>query len=296
MERLYGKYEPISKETQKVIDDLYEKYGQNTEKKQRLIAYDVSSDQKVINQDMLFAGANAINESYMLRNTHKVELSNGETIKSLKLRDFKDDEVENKLKSLLADGLVEIEVVSRNVKPNDIDKRDNFTLDNPVLYRIRSGKYEGLCFSTGVKENKDGSKQDALFIDIANTPFDKLTKGWQESNFDPFEFAYKLVKNYPNLDDEEYAAVVHVYWLTGNQWAIESNNPMGVPYQELDRIEQVKDGDNVLVADIFKKEEEKIGTENLNKEKCLDIVRIAKEMLSGKLAKEAKEFKTTEEK
>ena len=80
MERLYGKYKPISKETQKVIDDLYEKYGQNTEKKQRLIAYDVSSDQKVINQDMLFAGATAINESYMLRNTHKVKLSNGETI------------------------------------------------------------------------------------------------------------------------------------------------------------------------------------------------------------------------
>ena len=295
MERLYGKYEPISEETQKVIDDLYEKYGKNTEKKQRHIAYDVSYDQEIINQDMLFAGATAINEAYMLRNTHKVELNNGETIKSLKLRDFKDDEVENKLKELLADGLVEVEVVLRNVKPEDIDKRKNFTLDNPVLYRIKSGKYEGLCFSTGVKENKDGSKQDALFIDIANTPFDKLTKGWQESNFDPFEFAYKLVRDYPNLTDEEYAAVVHVYWLVGNQWTIESNNPMAVPYKELDKIEQFKDGDNVLVANVFKTEEEKVAAENLNKEKCLDIVKVVKEMLAEKLAKEAQSVESKEE-
>ena len=295
MERLYGKYEPISEETQKVIDDLYEKYGKNTEKKQRHIAYDVSYDQEIINQDMLFAGATAINEAYMLRNTHKVELNNGETIKSLKLRDFKDDEVENKLKELLADGLVEVEVVLRNVKPEDIDKRKNFTLDNPVLYRIKSGKYEGLCFSTGVKENKDGSKQDALFIDIANTPFDKLTKGWQESNFDPFEFAYKLVRDYPNLTDEEYAAVVHVYWLVGNQWTIESNNPMAVPYKELDKIEQFKDGDNVLVANVFKTEEEKVAAENLKKEKCLDIVKVVKEMLAEKLAKEAQRVESKEE-
>ena len=295
MERLYGKFEPISNETQKVIDDLYEKFGANTEKKQRLIAYNISFDQEVINQDMLFAGATAINEAYMLRNTHKVELNNGETIKSLKLRDFKDDEIENKLKALLADNLVEVEIVSKNIKPEDIDKRKNFTLDKPVLYKIKNGEYEGLCFSTGIKENKDGSRQDALFIDIANTPFDKLTKSWQESNFDPFEFAYKLVKDYPDLTDEEYAAVVHVYWLTGNQWAIEYNDPMAVPYKELDKVEQVKDGDNVLVANVFKKEEQKIGTENLNKEKCLDIVNIAKDMLAEKLAKEAKKLKTKEE-
>lgn len=295
MERLYGKYEPLSDETQKVLDDLYEKYGKNTELKERKIAYDVSYDQEVINQDMLFAGANAINEAYMLRNTHKVVLDDNKTIiKSLKLRDFKDDEIEDEIKALLADKLIEVEVVAKNIANGDIDKRKNFELHEPTLYRIKEGKYEGLCFSSGEKTNKDGSVESALFIDIANTPFERLPQSWQASNFDPFEFAYKLVRDYPALTDEEYAAVVHVYWLAGNQWAIEYNDPMGVPYKELDKVEQVKDGDNVLVANVFKTEENKIGTENLNKEKCLDIIKVAKQMLSKKLKKEAEKIENEE--
>ena len=97
------------------------------------------------------------------------------------------------------------------------------------------------------------------------------------------------------MSDEDCAAVVHVYWLATNQWAIEYNDPMAVPYKKLDRVEQVKDGDNVLVANVFKKEEKKVGPENLNKEKCLDIVKIAKSMLEKKLQKEAENIETKAE-
>ena len=48
--RLYGKYEPISEETKKVIDDLYNKYGGSTELKHRFIAYDNTKNQEEYNK------------------------------------------------------------------------------------------------------------------------------------------------------------------------------------------------------------------------------------------------------
>ena len=284
-ERIYGKFKPISIDVRKIINDLYKKHG-DVEKIERETAFKVSENQEIINQDLLFAGATSINDAYMLRNTHRVELKNGTTINSLKLRDFKDDKLEEELQVMLVYKKLDVEILAKNFKEEDCDKRKNFTLDSNCLYRIKSGKHKGMCFTIGQKTEKDGSKKNSLFLDIANTPFDKLTSGWQESNFDPFEFAYKLVKDYPNLSEDEQSAVVHVYWLSSNQWAIDYNDPMAVPYRELDRYEQVKDEDHIVVANIYNSETN--GIENLNQEKCKDIVRIAKEMLESRLKEEPK--------
>ena len=281
MQRLYGKYEPIPEDVQKTINELYESFGdKNKEEEERKIAYEVASDNSLINQDVLFAGATSINDAYMIRNTHSVhDYQTGKTIRSLKLRDFKDDVTEKEVKDFIVANPNEIEVVMKDIQPGDIDKRKNFEVTKPTLYRIKSGKHAGMCFAVG---KKDG--QNAIFLDIANTPFEKLTSGWQESNFDPFEFAYKLVNTYPELTEDQSAAIVHVYWLTSNGWAIEYKDPMAVPYCMLDKKEQVKDGDNVVIARGYKKELAK--HKSVNQEICKDICRIARAQIEKRVNKD----------
>ena len=289
MERKYGSYQPISDETKSIIGKVYDKFGPYVEWLERETAYAVAADSTIIDQEVLYWGASAINEAYMIRNTHAVG-----DYKSLKLRDFKDDAFEEELCDFVSnpENKDKIEIVLNGIKPEDIDKRKNFTLEKPTLFKIKEGKFEGLCFSVGkktVKEKNEAGEEieiqkDALFLDIANTSFDKLPRSWQDSNFDPFEFAYKLVSRFPNIEEDMLASCVHVYWIANNLWAVEYNDPMAVPYSKLPQEEKVKDGDNVCVAKVFTKE---LKNElNVNQEKCLDIVKIAKKAVKEKIEKE----------
>ncbi len=278
-ERLYGNYQPIPAEVQAVIDNLYENFEKGLELEERKIAYSVAADDSLINQDMLFAGANAINDAYMMRNTHPVfsEITKA-YYRSLKIRDFKDDKLKFELLEFLHQNKDKVKVVMKNLDSCDYDKRNNFEINYPKLYMITEGEFAGLCFCRGKVDGKP-----EIFLDIANTPFEKLPKSWQESNFDPFEFAYKLVTNYPKLSLDKSAAAVHVYWLSSNMWAIKDHDKMGVPYSKLDRAEQVKDEDNVVVGKVFRAKTK--SAETIGKETCRDIVRIVRDIISSRIDK-----------
>lgn len=245
MERLYGEYAPVNEETVAKIDGVYG----DEEERAREIAYEVARNSAIINQTLLFRGAAGINANYMKQNTKPVQ---GTVLLSPKIRSFNDDNVEKEVMDLLRSGEIDAEPLLDDRELSEIpgfDKRKNFELpEGTRLYRITSGKYQGLCFTKGTVVNKDGSKETRMLVDIANTPFEALPPSWQKSNFDPFEFAYKLVTMYPNIDGELAAAAVHVYWLSQNTWAIDYNDPMGKPYNQLDEDQKQKDRDNVELA------------------------------------------------
>ncbi len=274
------KYLPIAEDVKKIINELYESFGEEfSEKQAREITWKVAEDSKKIDENVLFAGATAINDAYMLRNTHPVfNPKTREYIKSLKLRDCKDDKMQDELLEIY-ESKKNFGIVMEDIDASDIDKRKNFEIVDRVLYEIKDGKYKGVRFSIG---KKDGNK--SAFLDIANTPFEKLPFGWQESNFAPFEFAYKLVSTYSKLKDDELAAAVHVYWLTSNTWAIDYKDATAVPYCRLDKNEQVKDGDNVVVGKTFKQELK--GIKSVNQEICKDICNIARRAVSNKIEAE----------
>lgn len=275
--RIYGKYEPISTETRATLDKLYG----DKEPQARAIAYQVSEIGEPIDQTVLFRGAAAINAAYMLRNTQQVP---GTDLLSPKIRDFNDSAVEQELLAGLLDGSIKCEVVLTDIEnAPGFNKRKNFELSTNELYRVTTGKYAGLTFTKGMVTAKDGTQTKHLLLDIANTPFDKLTSSWQESNFDPFEFAYKLVQTHPGLSIDEYAAAVHVYWLNSNTWAIEYNDPMAVPYCDLVRAEQVKDQDNVVVANTFNME---LTGRTVTEDVCKSICEIAIEEVGKKIEQE----------
>lgn len=244
MERKYGEYLPINEDVKAKIANVY---GEK-EEKAREIAYEVASNSTIINQELLFKGAAAINANYMKQNTIPVE---GTDYLSPKIRSFNDNAYERDLLEVLDNGIT-VETLFEGAKLSEIpgfDKRKNFKLDERAkVFKVCDGKFKNLCFTSGIVVEKDGTEKESIFIDIANTPFEKLPKSWQKSNFDPFEFAFKLVTMYPKLSDEEAAAAVHVYWLAQNEWAIEYNSPLAKPYEELPRDEQEKDLANVLLA------------------------------------------------
>ena len=272
---IYGKYEPITTKTRETIDKVYG----DKEKEAREIAYKVSEISEPIDQTVLFHGAAAINAAYMFRNTEKIT---GTEFISPKIRDFKDNMMEEEIYDGLKEGTIQCEIILDNIESlPGFNKRKNFELTSPRLYRITTGKYAGVVFAQGY-DTKD-PYQKRLFIDIANTPFEKLPNGWQESNFDPFEFAYKLVETYPGLIIDEYAAIVHVYWLSQNEWAIEYSDPMGVPYTDLVRAEQVKDQDNVVVANTFNME---LTGKTVTEDVCKSICEIAIEEVAKKIEQE----------
>ena len=245
MERLYGEYAPISEEVMAKINGVYG----DEEERAREIAAAVARNSTIINQDLLFRGAAAINANYMKENTIPVE---GTDLLSPKIRLFGDNNFAMDFLEAQRAGEIEAEPLLSDRELSEIpgfDKRKNFELPQGTrLYRVTSGQYQGLCFTKGYVTEKNGVVEHRILIDIANTPFEVLPPSWQKSNFDPFEFAYKLVTMYPNIDEELAAAAVHVYWLAHNTWAIDYNDPMGKPYNQLTEEEKDKDRANVKLA------------------------------------------------
>ena len=242
MERKYGKYEPISEQTKAKIDAIYKE----DEKQARDVAYKIAEDSSMIDQNLLFYGAGALNSTYMLRNCKIVP---GSKFLSPKIRDFNDEKLEEELTSAIRRGDIKSEIILSSIEKIDgFNKRKNFELDKIDLYRITTGKFAGICLTTGYVTKRDGTVERRLLLDIANTPFEKLPASWQESNFAPFEFAYKLIKTYPNMPMEFYGEAIHVYWLATNEWAMDYNDALATTYQGLTTDEQIKDLDNAHIA------------------------------------------------
>ena len=98
--RIYGKYEPITTKTRETIDKVYG----DKEKEAREIAYKVSEISEPIDQTVLFHGAAAINAAYMFRNTEKIT---GTEFISPKIRDFKDNMMEEEIYYGLKEGTIQ---------------------------------------------------------------------------------------------------------------------------------------------------------------------------------------------
>lgn len=93
-----------------------------------------------------------------------------------------------------------------------------------------------------VKVNKNGERE----LDIANTPFEHLTKEWQMENYKAAQVAVKLAMSENGYSLEEAGSIIHDEWLKRNEWA--KGSSLDVSFESLPYDEQVKDTNQFVIA------------------------------------------------
>ena len=85
-------------------------------------------------------------------------------------------------------------------------------------------------------------QEDIWEIDIAHTPFEKLSSDWQYENMEAGKIVAGLVmrSKIENLSKDEVGTIIHNEWLKRNEWA--KDDPiLSLPFEKLPKDEQKKD-------------------------------------------------------
>ena len=79
-------------------------------------------------------------------------------------------------------------------------------------------------------------------IDIAHTPFEKLSSDWQYENLEAGKIVAGLVlrNQFEKLNRDQVGTIIHNEWLKRNEWAKE-DAVLSLPFEELPKLEQKKD-------------------------------------------------------
>lgn len=216
-------------DNRKKVDAEFEKYA-NSEKEARLMAYKIADADVHIADEVANILGEQINAQYMKENCVPIKADNGQTLNSIKARPFKDNDMEKQVLDEYVKGNC-AKVIDNAVSTDKFHTKVEISDDDKSLYMVKSGQHKGLCFMVG---------KDGLALDIANTPFENLSKKWQASNTEAGRFVLKMLSLCKNFDDEAYVSIIHANWCVNNDWEL-GNGKTGMPSCELSKDEWNKD-------------------------------------------------------